>query len=204
MSESKTKTEHQPSVWETLRSRGTLLVCLLLVQSLSGAVLGAFETLVQDHIIIALSLTMLVGAGGNASNQAAVAMIRALATGTVTRASAAAALGREACIGLGLALLLCLAGGARTAYSVYIAGGAEWDDAVAWRSVAAIALSLASVVLTSVIAGASLPLLLHAVSLDPAHAGPIVQVAMDIFGVGLTCVVCSSLLGGHASPHAEL
>ena len=42
-----------------------------------------FEGLISEHVIIASFLTMLVGAGGNAGNQASVRLIRGLATGEV-------------------------------------------------------------------------------------------------------------------------
>jgi hypothetical protein len=40
--------------------------------------------LLQDHIVVTLFLTMLVGAGGNAGNQSAIKVIRGLVS-TITR-----------------------------------------------------------------------------------------------------------------------
>ena len=51
---------------------------LLIIQSTSSFVLNQYEDLLRDHIVVTLFLTMLVGAGGNAGNQSAIKVIRAL------------------------------------------------------------------------------------------------------------------------------
>ena len=206
-------------MWGSVCSRSGVLVMLLLIQSGSGAILSLYSELVGKHIVIVSSLTMLVGAGGNASNQAAVAMIRRLALEPgLSWAKGMACVGKEAMIGLGLAAILSLLGGVRTALSlggdlsmVVSNGLTLWEDGsgegwgsavgrvlgvapVDGVSVGAISVSLGVIVFVSVVLGSLFPLLLHGVGLDPAHAGPIVQVVMDILGVYTTCVVCSGLL----------
>jgi hypothetical protein len=60
------------SFGEALRDRAFWLVGLLVLQSLSGIILSRHETLLSQHPVIVYFLTMLVGAGGNAGNQASV------------------------------------------------------------------------------------------------------------------------------------
>ena len=60
------------SFGEALRDRAYWLVGLLLMQSFSGIILSRNEALLADHPVIIYFLTMLVGAGGNAGNQASV------------------------------------------------------------------------------------------------------------------------------------
>lgn len=60
------------SFGEALRDRAYWLVGLLLMQSFSGIILSRNEALLADHPVIIFFLTMLVGAGGNAGNQASV------------------------------------------------------------------------------------------------------------------------------------
>jgi FtsZ-binding cell division protein ZapB len=60
------------SFGEALRDRAYWLVGLLIMQSLSGIILIRNEALLADHPVIIYFLTMLVGAGGNAGNQASV------------------------------------------------------------------------------------------------------------------------------------
>ena len=63
-----------------------------------------------------------------------------------------------------------------------------------YQDAIAIAASLLAIVFISIVVGASLPLLLHRLRLDPAHAGATIQVIMDLAGVCITCMVCSVLL----------
>ena len=45
-----------------------------------------------------------------------------------------------------------------------------------------------------VVIGSLLPLALHRLRLDPAHAGATIQVIMDLAGVCITCTVCFYML----------
>lgn len=129
---------------------------------------------------------MLVGAGGNAGNQSAIAVIRGLATGTIRDASAASmkpVLARQAAVGGLLAAGLAAAGYVRVLAST----GSPADAS-------AISLSLAAIVFSSVIVGAGLPFGLARVGVDPANAGTSVQVVMDIMGCAITCACCQLML----------
>lgn len=57
-------------------SRGKWLLGLLVLQSMSSVVLDSYQELLQEHLVITLFLTMLVGAGGNAGNQSAIKVRR--------------------------------------------------------------------------------------------------------------------------------
>jgi len=57
----------------------------------------------------------------------------------------------------------------------------------------AIAIAAFTIVMTSVVVGAALPLVLQRCNLDPAHAGPVIQVIMDISGVAISCSTCAAL-----------
>ena len=69
--------------------RGRWLVGLMLMQSTSSWIIGQYTTLLEEHMIIISFLTMLVGAGGNAGAQAAVASVRGIAVRSPDFASAA-------------------------------------------------------------------------------------------------------------------
>ena len=64
--------EPDVSFGDALRDRAYWLVGLLALQSCSGFILANNELLLQKHPVIVYFLTMLVGAGGNAGNQASV------------------------------------------------------------------------------------------------------------------------------------
>lgn len=166
-----------------LRPRAALLVGLLIFQSCSSFILTSYSELLQRHPVIVAFLTMLVGAGGNAGNQAAVLVIRGLALGEITPSTSRAYLWDEAKMSVKLALVLVSVGFVRVLLFQY-----PLADAVA------ISASLAAIVMCSIVAGACLPLVLQRAGFDPAHAGATIQVLMDLFGVAITCAVCSALL----------
>lgn len=62
----------EPSFCASVQDRAGWLVGLLVLQSMSSFIILRNEELLQTHIVIVQFLTMLVGAGGNAGNQASV------------------------------------------------------------------------------------------------------------------------------------
>lgn len=62
----------EQTFWQCVSDRAGWLVGLLIMQSMSSFILARNEVLLQQHLVIVRFLTMLVGAGGNAGNQASV------------------------------------------------------------------------------------------------------------------------------------
>jgi len=60
------------SFLSSVTDRAGWLVGLLILQSMSSFIISNNEKLLQQHLVIVRFLTMLVGAGGNAGNQASV------------------------------------------------------------------------------------------------------------------------------------
>jgi hypothetical protein len=169
-------------------SRGSWLVGLLAAQSLSSLVLENNEVVIQKHPVIVFFLTMLVGAGGNAGNQAAVRVIRGLAVGAIVPGeNGASFVLREARMALLLACALSVVGYARV-----IAFSANTSSTEAL----AIATSLFLIVSLSIVLGAALPILLEKLGAGASNAATTIQVVMDVSGVLITCAVCGYLLDG--------
>jgi cation transporter-like permease len=163
--------------------RAGWLVGLLVFQSLSSFILARNESLLQHHAVIVQFLTMLVGAGGNAGNQASVGVVRGIAVGTIDRSNVRRFLGREFAMGLALSIILGTAGFVRAAVF-----------AIPWLETLAITSSLFMIVFISVVTGALLPLGMYLVGIDPAHSSTTIQVIMDITGVVITVHVSSLVL----------
>ena len=123
-----------------LRKRAGVLIGLLIFQSCSSFILASFEELLKKHSVVVFFLTMLVGAGGNAGNQAAVLVIRGLATGDISSRSYAAYLLGECQMGLAIAVPMVVAGYCR----VKAFGHSE-------RDALAISASLLAIVVSSVL-----------------------------------------------------
>jgi Mg/Co/Ni transporter MgtE len=110
-----------------------------------------------------------------------VQVIRGLATGKLDSSmqSLQTSVAQQARVGLVLGTALSLGGFLR----VYLVDGNLINAS-------AISMSLLAIVMTSVILGSALPFVLARVGIDPANAGTSIQVVMDIFGVGITCMTC--------------
>jgi hypothetical protein len=160
------------------------LTGLLVFQSCSSFILSSNEELIRDHPSIVFFLTMLVGAGGNAGNQAAVRVIRGIAVGALNEHTTSQFIIRELIMAFSLSTLLGAAGLLRA----FLSAQTSLPETVA------ITITLMIIVFISIVTGALLPLLLQQCRLDPAHSSTSIQVIMDISGVLLTCTVSSALL----------
>ena len=153
---------------------------LLMLQSISSFILEANRELIEEHIVLTLFLTMLVGAGGNSGAQAAVAVIRGIALKRVSRRNMHIILLNELIVGVLLSSSLFFVGFGR----VVITRGDFFLDPVAVREALTIGIALWLVVIFAVTIGAGLPLLFHFyLEIDSAHSGSSVQVIMDVLGV---------------------
>lgn len=172
--------------WRRLVDRATWLVGLLVFQSVSSYILSYNEKILQRHPCVVFFLTMLVGAGGNAGNQATVRAIRNLATGSLSRKDMPSFVGGECLLGVALSCILGVFGYLR----VY------WlsNSSISPSECSVIVLALMTIVSISVLVGSVLPLLFYLLGIDPANASTTIQVVMDISGVLITCAVASSLL----------
>lgn len=185
-----TASDSQPSYFGTtvLRlywERTLWLVGLLLLQSYASLILEVFEALLKKHLVITLFLPMLIGAGGNASNQSAMIVVRGLATGEVTRSNVFQLIVREFTLALGIGLtMMCVA-----YLRVYLFHSSDGNSAAL-----AVGASTMAVMLMAIGMGTMVPLAMNLVGIDPAHAGPVVSVLVDLSGVAVICFVCNAVL----------
>ena len=164
-----------PSFRSAIQDRAAWLVGLLVLQSMSSFIISRNEKLLQNHLVIVRFLTMLVGAGGNAGNQASVGVIRGLATGSVNDRNVKKTVMRELKMGLGLSAVLGVAGAVRAAVFM-----------TPFTETLAITTCLVTIVFISVLLGTVLPLAMKYCRIDPAHSSTTIQVIMDILGVTIT------------------
>lgn len=179
----------EPTYYQSLLDRGAWLVGLLILQSFSSFILKNNEELLQRHAVIVRFLTMLVGAGGNAGNQASVRVIRGLATGKLDDHKMRPYLKSELKTGFYLSAVLGIAGCIRAA--VFFTPLAE---------TVAITSSLVMIVAISIVLGTMLPLMMRGANIDPAHSSTTIQVIMDVLGVAITVHVSSVVLESEFFP----
>ena len=173
-----------PSFFKNMMDRGSWLVGLLVFQSFSSFILAYNEKLLQTHPAIVYFLTMLVGAGGNAGNQATVRVIRELALGRLPDGTKLAFVLREVLMALALSIIVGVFGYVRA----YLNGGVTQPEVVT------VTIALMLIVFISIVVGALLPILFQVIGLDPANSSTTIQVIMDISGVMITCFVATMVL----------
>jgi cation transporter-like permease len=176
--------KHVP-FFRNMIDRAGWLIGLLIFQSCSSFILEYNENLLKTHPTIIYFLTMLVGAGGNAGNQATVRVIREIALGRLPDGTKLKFVLKEVL----MAFCLCTVVGLFGFVRVYFL-----NSAVSSAEATTVTLALMLIVCISVIVGVLLPILFQYMGIDPANSGTTIQVIMDISGVLITCFVASFLL----------
>ena len=95
-------------VWEALRKRLPWLGINLATAFVAASVVAMFESTIQQVTALAVFMPIVAGMGGNAATQTLSVIVRGLALGEVSFASARKALAKEAAIGLGNGVVLGL------------------------------------------------------------------------------------------------
>jgi len=167
------------------RARLPWLLGLLLLQSFSATILGAFEDILNKHLIIAFFIPMLVGSGGNAGNQPGVMVTRALATGTLRGEALIRLLRKELILSLLNASAIGLTGYLRVLVQEY----------PSTLEAFAIGMSLWIVVFVSIFLGIFFSLILDRIGIDPAAgSAPLLTTISDLVGISILCFVATLVL----------
>eukprot|EP00282_Hemiselmis_andersenii_P036809 CAMPEP_0169447744 /NCGR_PEP_ID=MMETSP1042-20121227/11677_1 /TAXON_ID=464988 /ORGANISM="Hemiselmis andersenii, Strain CCMP1180" /LENGTH=543 /DNA_ID=CAMNT_0009559309 /DNA_START=18 /DNA_END=1649 /DNA_ORIENTATION=- len=181
-------------VWLEVWNRGKWLLVLLLFQSTSSIILSSFEELIKHHLVLALFLTMLVGAGGNAGAQSVVKDITIISSGHTpgSQKEWQRAWVRTGLVAVALSFFMGFAALLRV-----------WFFHGTLQEAFAISVSCGLIVFSAVLVGTALPFGMIWCGFDPLHSGAVIQVLMDIWGVIVSCLVCQLLLGGVDTPGGE-
>jgi len=176
--------EESSSFYRNLYDRSRWLIGLLLFQSLSSFILHYNEKILQSHPSLIYFLTMLVGAGGNAGNQATVRGIRAIAIGKLSLETAHSFVYSELIMAFAISGLLGIFG----FFRVILSAGCTMSET------ATITTALVLIVYSSIAVGAVLPILFYKFGIDPAHSSTTIQVLMDIAGVLIVSSIAAIFL----------
>jgi magnesium transporter len=146
---------------------------LIILGSLSGFVIQAFQPAIQKWIALSFFLPMLVATAGNAGTQSATIVIRGLATEEIKIRDFLKVITRESILGILLGGILALTCIFRVFFQEYN-----------WALSLSVGISMGLTVIISAIIGACLPILLNKIKLDPAlMSGPLLTTIIDIVGI---------------------
>ena len=177
-----------------LRKRAGWLVILFLGEMLTATAMSHYEKQIEEAVVLALFIPLLISSGGNSGSQATTLIIRAMALEEVRLRDWWRVIRRELTAGVALGLLLGTVGFLRI---------------VLWQAVSpiygqfyllvalTIFLSLLGVVTFGTVAGSMLPFILRRCGLDPASASaPFVATLVDVTGLVIYFSVAKVVLAG--------
>jgi magnesium transporter len=177
-----------------LRKRAGWLVLLFLGEMLTATAMSHYERQIEEAVVLALFIPLLISSGGNSGSQATTLIIRAMALGEVRLRDWWRVFSRELTAGIALGLLLGTIGFLRI---------------LLWQSVSpiygqyylllavTILLSLLGVVTFGTVTGSMLPFILRRMGLDPASASaPFVATLVDVTGLVIYFSVAKIVLSG--------
>ncbi|MBM18244.1 MAG: magnesium transporter [Epsilonproteobacteria bacterium] len=160
-----------------LYQRSFILALLLVFESITSIIVGHFESVLTPFLF--MFFAMLVSTGGNTSGQISAIVIQGMSSGDINSSNIFKFLRQELMIGSLLAIILSTVAFIRV-YTVHY-------DLVGSLIVS---ISLGSIVFISVLLGASFPIGLKKLGLDPAFsAGPFLATIMDILGIFIYCYI---------------
>jgi len=177
-----------------LWKRGPWLILLFVGGMFTANAMVHYETQIEKAVVLAVFLPLIIASGGNSGSQSGALVIRALGLGELRLGDWWRVLGREIVTGLGLGLIVGLAGLLRV-----ILGSALGEDMTQhWFRVGlTMGCSLVGVVLWGSLVGAMLPFILRKVGLDPAtSSAPFVATFVDVTGIIIYFSVATTMLHG--------
>lgn len=157
---------------DTFKQRFPWLFINLLTAILASAVIGVYEDVIEQLVVLAILMPIVASMGGNAGTQSVTVAVRALATKQLKSSNAFAAIRKELFIGLlnGVGIAAIMAGGVYIFYNDLMLAG----------------VFAAATVLTLMVAGfsgAAIPLLLNKMNVDPAvSSGVFLTTVTDVVG----------------------
>lgn len=159
-------------VLKTARRRSVWLGINLLTAFFASAVIGLFQDTIDKVVALAVLMPIVASMGGIAGNQTLTLVIRGMALGQVGASNARWLLSRETIVGF-------ING---SIWSVVVGGVASY-----WFNDISLGLIIASAMVINLIlagvAGASLPMILQRLNIDPALSGGVILTTLtDVIG----------------------
>ena len=168
-------------VWQSFRYRHPWLQLNLLTAFIAAAVVGMFESTLQQVVILAVFLPVLAGQSGNTGCQALAVTLRGMTLGELKDGKEWKALTKEALLGLANGALVGLtAGGGMVVYAYMM------KNPVPWKLGGIVFLAMIGSCIVSGACGALIPNILRRLGADPATASSIfLTTATDVVSMGL-------------------
>ncbi|MGF1589105.1 MAG: magnesium transporter [Pleurocapsa sp.] len=174
----------QTNLLTVARKRVVWLLVLLIANTATSAVIQNQEDILEQFVILAAFIPLLIDAGGNIGAQSSTVVIRGLNTDEVNIDNAIQIIGKETITGILLGTILAIA---VTAWAYILQGNLGVAVSVG--------ISLLAIAILASVSGAALPFLFRRLNLDPAlMSAPFITSIVDVIGVFIYLVVAQAIL----------
>lgn len=175
----------QTNLLTVARRRVVWLLVLLLTNTVTGTIINSQKEILQQVIVLAAFIPLLIGTGGNVGAQSSTVVIRGLNTDTIKMSKPLQVIGREALAGAFLGLIL---GSMTTVWAYFLQNNLQVAIAVGT--------SLIAICILASLSGSALPFLFRSLGLDPAlMSAPFITTAVDVLGVLIYFSLARLILG---------
>lgn len=163
----------QTNLLVVARKRVVWLSVLLLTNTMTTWVIRSQQAVLEQVVVLAAFIPLLIGTGGNVGAQSSTVVIRGINTNEVATRSSLSVIRREAIAGAFLGLML---GVVVTGWAYLLQGS--------WAVSIVVGCSLVAIAILASTAGAALPFLFSRVGFDPAlMSAPFITTIVDVLGV---------------------
>jgi magnesium transporter len=176
------KEERLGTPWpRSLKFRHPWLQLNLVTAFIAAAVVGVFQTTLDELVVLAVFLPVLAGQSGNTGCQALAVALRGITLGDLGAGQAKALVMKEALLGLVNGMLV----GVTAGLGMYFFARSQGNPS-AWMLGLVVLVAMIGACAASGMAGAVVPLALRRLGADPATASSIfLTTASDVVSMGL-------------------
>ncbi|MCF2612991.1 magnesium transporter [Fusobacterium perfoetens] len=160
----------ESSVFELAKNRLTWLLVLMVSATFTGSIISKYEDIIEQMVVLAAAIPMLMDTGGNAGSQSSTLVIRGMALGEIKLKDWFKVVWKELRVGIIVALGLGLVNFCRMRFIL------KQDMKISFL----VSFTLGIVVVMAKLVGGVLPLGAKKLKMDPAiMAGPLVTTIVD-------------------------
>ncbi len=166
------------------------LLILMVSATFTGRIMGRYESILTNIVILSAFIPMLMDTGGNSGNQSSTLVIRGLAVGEITTKDWWKVLWKELQVSFLVGTALALVNFVRLLLIERMLSPQQITVSIT------VSITIVVTVMASKIVGGLLPLIAKKLKMDPAiMAGPLITTIVDALALIVYFMVASALLG---------
>lgn len=173
------------SPFQLMSKRIIWLLALMILDFFTATVLGIYQDTLSRLTVLAMSIPMLMGSGGNSGSQASTLVIRSIALGQIKAADTPKIMGKEFLVGLMSGIIL----------SPFAIVKVLIIDHGSFLVAITVALALVATITIAKTIGSTLPIIAKKLKLDPAvMAAPLITTIVDISSLLIYFALATAIL----------